>query len=238
MGGKRLTGSAAAFAASILICAGCGNGHSNQGRTAAAKDVDELPLPAGPPGWSILATASGDLDSDDIADLAVVWSAPASDPGSARLLNLYRAGRRSWELFHQSTGPVMGSTENGLSGDPFRSLGILDRCVVIRQSGDNHEHWDYEHRFGLRGNVWLLTGAVAAYGELCDTFTTLDYNLMTGAAELNRESNNCDETGTEVPGKGDANLQQFSRPVVPVPMDGFRPGTNPIDAPDGTKAYY
>lgn len=227
-----------------LLLGSCGHvnrapGAASGDSTTAAIDPGDLPEPTPPAGHTLLATAIGDLDGDGSEDLAIAWSGPVvSGTGAIRKLMLYKAAPVSWKLWHESTGPIMAGTADGVSGDPFHSLSIENGSLVINHIGGGRARWDYLHRYRLNGLNWELATATISYGELCDTFTTIDYDLSSGAVDVNRESNNCDETGTEVPGKGDALLRQFTRKQGPVPMDGFKPGANPLETPDKTTIYY
>lgn len=239
MRGKRFIGTTALL---VLFCCSCRNpGHPATGDETdrVVTDPEDFPQPERPAGHILLARTTGDLDDDGIVDLAIAWSEPAvSGKSAARKLILYKAGPAAWRQWHASVGPLMGSMDDDLAGDPFHSLEIDNGTLLITHTGGNSRRWDYLHRYRFDGTDWVLTGATLTYGELCDTFTTLDYNLITGTVDVNSETGNCDETGTEVPGKGDAKLRQFVRKSTPVKMDGFHPGVNEISTPDGALLYY
>jgi hypothetical protein len=230
---------------SLLLLDACANhgsersGQASIDSASGALDLSALPDPAIPAGCTELGRASGDLDKDGQDELVVGYTgAQSSELGSMRRLVIYKAGPKSWKSWHESSGPLLPSQQGGASGDPFQSIAIENGAIVINHAGGSRERWDYVHRYRLNAAKWELIGATITTGEPCDTFTTLDFNLSTGQVDLERESNNCDETGTEVPGQGEATTSRFRIGRSAVSMDGFQPGENRIRIPDQGDFYY
>ncbi len=130
-----------------------------------------------------------------------------------------------WQLWHQTTSPLLEDGAGGMMGNPFDGIKIERRAIVIAHFGGSRDKWNYTHRYRFQNDNWYLIGASVSAGAPCDYWISLDYNLSTGDAEVSSSHEECDK---------DAQRQTESwtekiKLKQPLPlMDQFIPGETRI----------
>ncbi len=190
-------------------------------------------------GATVEGEAYGDLNKDGIAEKVIVLDTGLDGEfGTERVLLILKKIDRKWTLWHASQGPVLPSLHGGMMGDPFQSIDISGGSIVINHFGGSREKWNYTHRYRLNDGVWKLIGATITYGAPCEGFTNFDYNLLTGKALYKQEKDVCPDE--PVASTLEDMQKELSIVVSDLPdMDGFYPGSNPIEFKDiGKEIYY
>ena len=196
---------------------------------------DSIPPPV---GYVFLASAKGDLDKDGQDEKAVVYdTGRQTDYGSEREIQIFKKKDTGWELWHKSVGPVMGSEQGGVMGDPFEGLSIENGSLVLSHFGGSREKWHYTHRFRFQNNDWQLIGATVNNGAPCDYFEDFDYNLSTGKIDYKKTTEDC-EKSEEHPVTKTTQKDFVVKPKALPSMDGFHPGENQIKLPKTDIEFY
>lgn len=167
---------------------------------------DEIVIPAVgknipgfiPKGFDTLATTSGDLNKDGLADLALVLRSIAEDSvvGDAevpdRILLILFKEADGYRLAGRSDKAIMCKQCGGIFGDPFAGITIAKGVLVIDHYGGSNWRWSYTHRFRYQqGDFYLIGQTSNSYWnvvmcEKLDDFAGRKYkdeNLVTGSFE-------------------------------------------------------
>lgn len=169
-----------------------------------AQDKTEIPASGKnitdfiPKGYDTLATASGDLNKDKLADLVLVLRPDAEDAtdGDAeapdRILLILFRDADGYRLTGRSDKVIMCKECGGIFGDPFAGIVIAKGVLVIDHYGGSNWRWSYTHRFRYQQGDFYLVGQTSnsywnvAMCEKLDDFAGRKYkdeNLITGAYE-------------------------------------------------------
>lgn len=179
-----------------------------------------------PKYWTLVATALGDLDNVPGDEAAVVYKTPVTgESGYKHCLAVFKKANGRWQLWHQTTAPLLEDQAGGMMGNPFESIKIERRAVVIAHFGGSRDKWSYTHRYRFQNNNWYLIGANINYGAPCDYWQSLDYNLSTGDAVIKNEKETCEEDMERVTTSWTEKLK-LKKPL-PL-MDTFVPGETRI----------
>lgn len=192
-------------------------------------DIAALDPVVTPDGMRRLKSADGDLDKDGTPERVVVFETDKqTDMGLERELRIYRATESGWDLWHSSVGAVMPSDHGGAMGEPFHGLSVERGAIVIRHLGGSRAKWEYIHRYRFQNGAFHLIGTTSEAWNDCDTRHELDYNLMTGNADVKYSHTECDAAGNET----DTPMieERIARKLDRLPkMDGFEPGAHAIE---------
>ncbi|MCE7991038.1 MAG: hypothetical protein HEP71_03625 [Roseivirga sp.] len=183
-----------------------------------------------------LEEALGDLDGDDVNERVVVYSTDSiTDNGRLREVHIFKKTANDWTLWQQKTGVVMASEAGGALGDPFVSVEIKDGQLVFYHTGGETEKWNYTHHFRFLDGVFELVSAKISFGTLCDSFTNIDFDLLSGLLSYKQESDNCSQKGVNqllVDKKVLAYLDELPK------MQGFLPGDNRMEVPGTSLVFF
>lgn len=147
-----------------------------------------------PDGWEVLvksngefAIAEGDLNKDDIPDIALVIEKTSIDPAEflpRSLLIAFGTEDGAYSLSIIADKVVLGAEEGGIWGDPFEDLTIDRGSVVVSDYGGSNWRWYNKYRFRYQDEDWYLIGATMgeyyAGTHTRENANEADYNLLTG----------------------------------------------------------
>lgn len=144
-------------------------------------------------GWHVVEKAEGDLNKDNLPDLAAVVEADKDVsnlkepdyPQKPRILMIaFRQPDGTYALSIQSNESVLLSNEGGVMGDPLAGLTIERGTLLVQFYGGSADRWGYDYRWRFQNNDWFLIGATSTLSSMnTNQFNTYDFNLSTGAAE-------------------------------------------------------
>ncbi|MBU0476638.1 hypothetical protein KKB68_01340 [Patescibacteria group bacterium] len=161
-----------------------------------------------PEGWMIIAKAKGDLNEDDLTDVAIVIeeeteSLSLEGAPSRTLLIILQKDNGAHELSAQSDKAILMASEGGVFGDPFEGILIDKGSLLIRFYGGSNWRWERVYKFRYQDNSWYLIGAVLSnYFTPTGEGAIEDYNLLTGkikkiSGKIAMEADESDETTEE-----------------------------------------
>lgn len=147
-----------------------------------------------PSGWRLFertegeaVQAEGDLNQDDIPDLAAVLEkiTDGSEEAPPRaLLIAFGSEDGSYTLSILAEQVIMKSDEGGVWGDPLESIAIDRGSVVVSHYGGSNWRWYNKHRFRYQDQDWVLIGQTLGHyftgSQTQDDGNEEDYNLLTG----------------------------------------------------------
>lgn len=147
-----------------------------------------------PKGWHIHEKAEGDLNKDNLPDIAAVIEADKpvkslketdNDQQPRILFVAFKQADGNYKLSIQSNESIMLSNEGGVFGDPWAGLVIERGTLLVQFYGGSSDRWGYDYRWRFQNNDWFLIGATYTSSSTHDnSFEKYDFNLSTGAAEL------------------------------------------------------
>lgn len=145
-------------------------------------------------GWHIVekvkgepAKAEGDLNNDGIKDVALVIEATSKVNEEApprSLMILFGNKEKSYSLAAIGKNAVLLSNDGGVWGDPFESIKIDRKSLLISFYGGSNDRWFNSYRFKFRYNGFYLIGVtLGSYKTATTTKENAnieDYNLIIG----------------------------------------------------------
>lgn len=141
-----------------------------------------------PKGWHIfkksdgeLAIVEGDLNKDNITDVALVIE-DDKDVDSRSFLIAFGNPDKTFSLSIMADNAIMKIWEGGGFGDPFQEIKI-DRGSVLLKFFGGSSRWHKYYRFRYQNKGWYLIGYTeGSYVSVGDTMEVVeaDYNLLTG----------------------------------------------------------
>ncbi|MCH5599189.1 hypothetical protein [Niabella ginsengisoli] len=191
-----------------------------------------------PKFWKLKQTALGDLDNQPGDEAAIVYETPVpGDLGFAQALAIFKKTENKWKLWHQSFSPVLGTQNGGMMGNPFESISISNRTIIIHHFGGSRQKWNYTHIYRYQNNDWYLIGAGVHFGAPCDYFVGLDYNLSTGNIVADYAQEICDDENPDE--RALKEWKETFKRKIPLPkMDMFTPGDNRVEIPNQDYEMY
>ncbi|MFZ5986881.1 MAG: hypothetical protein ACOYWZ_07140 [Bacillota bacterium] len=142
-----------------------------------------------PKGWHILqksddelAIAEGDLNKDEITDVALVIE-DDKDVDARSLLIAFGNPDKTFSLSIMADNAIMRTWEGGGFGDPFQEIKVDRGSILLKFFGGSSERWHQYYRFRYQNNGWYLIGYTeGSYVSIGDTMEVVeeDYNLLTG----------------------------------------------------------
>ena len=118
-----------------------------------------------PEGWRLIAKAEGDLNKDNLIDIAAVIEQEVQnlspEEAAARILLIaLQKDNEVYELSIQSDKAILRADEGGIFGDPFYEGLSVDRgSLLISFYGGSNWRWGRVYRFRYQDNGWYLIGA-------------------------------------------------------------------------------
>jgi len=144
---------------------------------SAGNSIEQLK----PIGWTVIETASGDLNDDGNEDLAIVFesnkitdetrtygdnnSEIIKETQKPRILAIYFMDKSSgnYRLSMQNNDFILRSEEGGKLGDPLNQIGIKDQQLYLRFQGGAEWRWELGYTFKFENKDWFLTSAINLY---------------------------------------------------------------------------
>lgn len=128
-----------------------------------------------PPQWKLIDSVSGDLNGDQIADLAFVLEFYAAIPEHRaygdndtelitevqrpRILAVYFKSGKKYKLALQNNNFILRSEEGGGTGDPLLPLSINEQNLNINFKGGSNWKWQLTYGFKFNNKEWQLANA-------------------------------------------------------------------------------
>jgi hypothetical protein len=164
---------------------------------SAACFAQKIPIPA---NYTIVDSVSGDLDKDNIPELAVVYNTRTTDgyDNKPRELIIYKAKEGKWVAWKNSRQALYGSDDGGMMGDPYEGIEIQNDVLSISQNGGSGWKWGHTDKYRYQDGDFYLIGYTDNYGRMCTEWTTVDFNLSTGKLVVKKEYQSCNGTDDEV----------------------------------------
>lgn len=143
-----------------------------------------------PPTWKVIDSVRGDLNNDNISDLALVleFYRPVKENRAygdneteiitevqkPRILAIYfrRSASGAYKLVTQNNNFILRSEEGGGMGDPIRPLRIDSNALSLNFEGGGNWRWKLFYTFKYQDKEWQLTKAN-------------NYTWHTGSGEMN-----------------------------------------------------
>lgn len=144
--------------------------------------------------YSIVDTATGDLDKDSIKELVVAYNmGPNSDvePVSRELI-IYKLRNNKWVEWKKSLEALYGSLGGGMSGDPFEDMEIKNGLLLISQNGGSSWKWGFTDKYRFQNGDFYLVGYTSHDGKPCEHWREVDFNLSTGKLIVTKEYEECE----------------------------------------------
>lgn len=144
-----------------------------------------------PQNWKIIDTATGDLNDDNIDDLAMVieYHLPITENRAygdnetelikefqkPRVLAIFFRNKQTGNFVFsiQNNNFILRSKEGGTLGDPLREIAIQNKHLKLNFEGGNDWRWKLNYEFKFSQNDWKLMAAKNVYyhsetGELTE----------------------------------------------------------------------
>ena len=64
--------------------------------------------------------------------------------------------------------------------------------LLISESGGSSWKWGHTDKYRFQNNSFELIGYTSHYGKLCEYWVTLDYNIVTGKINVQKEYEKCE----------------------------------------------
>ena len=155
-----------------------------------------------PAGCDTLGTATGDLNKDGMADLAVAiyHKAEADSMDNPRLLLVLFKTAEGYTLAGKSDGELLCKGCGGIYGDPFQNLQIKQGVLLVDHYGGSAWRWSISDIFRYQDNGFYLIGKTtdsywnvkhcAKYNAFAGTEIE-ENNFVTGQHYVRKISQDC-----------------------------------------------
>ena len=141
-----------------------------------------------------LATATGDLDKDNVPEKVIVLNTgETTDWGKVREIQILKQEAGKWKVWKSSVNAIRKSEQGGMMGDPFAGIEIVKGILLVQHEGGSSWKWNYTDKYRYQNDQFELIGHTTFYGKLCESFSELDYNLSTGSAIATVETFTCED---------------------------------------------
>ncbi|NQX37933.1 hypothetical protein SAMN05421820_10365 [Pedobacter steynii] len=189
-----------------------------------------------PANWKILDSISGDLNHDQLNDLAFVMeyhkevresraygdntTEIITEIQKPRILAVYfkRANGEGYQIGVQNNNFILRSAEGGIMGDPLRPLKIDSNKLVLSFEGGGDWRWKLNYTFRYQDKNWFLEKAGNEYyNESSGEMTHKKYDfilrkrLVTTGKTHNRDAAN-ETVSEDFPFKTLRTFQSFKKP--------------------------
>ena len=130
-----------------------------------------------PSNWKVIDSVSGDLNNDNVKDLALVleFYRPVKENRAygdneteiitevqkPRILAIYfrRSASSAYRMVTQNNNFILRSEEGGEMGDPLRPLKIASNTLLLSFEGGGNWRWKLHYSFKYQDKEWQLTQA-------------------------------------------------------------------------------
>ena len=150
-----------------------------------------------PKNWKIIDTVYGDLNSDNVDDLAFVieYHLPITENRAygnndtdlikefqkPRVLVIYFKDKRSgnYKFALQNNNFILRASEGGSMGDPLKKINISNQNLHLSFEGGSNWRWKLDYQFNYRNKEWNLVGANNIYYNVgSGEMTERKYNFL------------------------------------------------------------
>ncbi|MBB2151262.1 hypothetical protein [Pedobacter gandavensis] len=170
-----------------------------------------------PKNWKILDSVSGDLNQDQVKDMAFILeyhqqiresraygdntTELITEIQKPRILAIYFKTKQGYQLAAQNNNFILRSEEGGAMGDPLRPMGIDKNQLSLSFQGGGEWRWKLKYTFGYQQKNWTLEKASNYYynansGELTDKQYDFVNQKMMVTTGLGKQSKAPNETIT------------------------------------------
>lgn len=151
----------------------------------------EIPVPT---NYYMIQNAQGDLDNDNIDELAVSYNIGIENEFDAvdRILIIYKLIDHKWKLWIKSEHALLNSKGGGMMGNPLGELSIENGKLSIYHEGGSSWKWSYTDTYQWINNEFYLVEYQSFYGKLCEYFENVEFNLLTGEIIFKKEFETCE----------------------------------------------
>ena len=134
-----------------------------------------------PTNWTLIETAHGDLNNDQVEDFALIFesneiidetrtygdnhSAIIKETQKPRILAIFFKDKATgnYHLSAQNNDFILRSEEGGRLGDPLQQIEIKEQQLFLRFRGGAEWRWELGYTFKFQNNDWYLTNAINLY---------------------------------------------------------------------------
>lgn len=166
--------------------------------SASGKTLDDFI----PKNWKLIDKAEGDLNNDNLKDIAAVIEYTVehkSDKewfGQPRILFIiFQNNDGTYKLSIQSSEVILSADMGGVYGDPFAGIKYSRGSIVISSYGGSVWRWGFTNRYRFQNDGWYLIG-MTELSEYIHTgeSETIDTNCLTGEQIVTTIDENGEET--------------------------------------------
>ncbi len=140
-----------------------------------------------PEGWEIIDVQVGDLNKDQVDDVAMIvrFMGDVASPPRSLIVAFKTTG--GYAEPYRADDVILGEHEGGTMGDPLQPMEIRRGTIVLSFSGGSRERWGYTYIFRYQKGDFRLIGATSSGGDpIEENYYTYDYNLSTGKIVISR----------------------------------------------------
>ena len=181
--------------------------------------------------FEIITEEIGDLDNDGIDEKVVIYETNDEKP---RRLWIFKNDKGKWIEWIKTRSAVRKSTEGGPMGDPFEGIEIKNNILSIYFNGGSNWKWAYTDNYKFQNNQFQLITYSHLNFKTCDTWDSLDFNLVTGKIILKDGYENCLEENKKEHIK---NTETFYKKDVTITLQNRNTREVKIKSPKGKIVY-
>lgn len=156
-----------------------------------------------PEKWKIIDTAYGDLNNDNLEDLAIIleYNLPITESRAygdnetdlikefqrPRVLAIYFKNAQSgkYNLVTQNNNFILRANEGGSMGDPLKNINIAANKLLLKFEGGANWRWILNYEFKYQNRDWNLVKANNIYyNALSGEMTNRQYNFLARKVKL------------------------------------------------------
>ncbi|NUM81540.1 hypothetical protein HUU42_12105 [bacterium] len=140
-----------------------------------------------PEGWQIIDVQVGDLNKDQVDDVAMIVEFTGDVAMPPRSLIIAFKTADGYSEPYRADGVILGKYEGGTMGDPLQPMLIRRGTIVLSFSGGSRERWGFTYIFRYQKGDFQLIGATSSDGDpIEENYSNYDYNLSTGRIVITR----------------------------------------------------
>ncbi len=154
-----------------------------------------------PQNFVLLDSVQGDLDKDGVDEMVVAYNTRKEDDSFEsipRQLRIYKMQDGKWAVWKISDQALYGSTEGGMSGDPYGGMEIKNGILLMSHAGGSSWKWGHTDKYRYQDGEFYLIGYSSTAGKPCEYWMDIDFNLLTGKMIVKKEYENCESADQEI----------------------------------------
>lgn len=154
-----------------------------------------------PKNYTIVDSVKGDLNKDGIDELVVAYNTEKESEDAfesvVRELIIYTKHKNEWAVWKRSKDALYGSRDGGMMGDPFEEIEIKNGLLLVSQNGGSSWKWGHTDKYRYQDGAFYLIGYSSNHGKICEYWTDVDFNLVTGKMIVEKEYESCENGGEQ-----------------------------------------